>query len=304
MPVMTRRACLAMTASALLLPRAAFTAERLDLGSGELVTLSDGNLTLPADFIFGPAPQEELSTLAAAFDIDLGAPLTPPCNVTLLRMGDRRILFDAGAGPAFQASAGRLWEALDAEGLSPDDITDVIFTHGHPDHLWGVLDDFDEPLFRNAAHRMGRAERDYWIDPETLDTIGEARASFAAGAVRRLGAIEDMLETFEDGDEVVPGVSAILTPGHTPGHMAFEVNAGGESAMVIGDAVGNDHVALARPEWPSGADQDVETGIATRTRLLERLAAEQMPAIGFHMGGGGIGRIEAADEGYRFVTEL
>jgi glyoxylase-like metal-dependent hydrolase (beta-lactamase superfamily II) len=167
-----------------------------------------------------------------------------------------------------------------------------------------VLDDFDEPLFRNAAHRMGRIERDYWIDPDTIDTIGEARASFAAGAVRRLEAIEDMLETFEDGDEVVPGVAAILTPGHTPGHMAFEVNAGGASAMVIGDAVGNDHVAMARPEWPSGADQDPETGTATRTRLLERLAAAQMPAVGFHMGGGGIGRVEAADGGYRFVTEL
>jgi glyoxylase-like metal-dependent hydrolase (beta-lactamase superfamily II) len=304
MPNFTRRACLAMGAAAALMPRAGFTAERLSLGDAELVTLSDGNLVLPSDFIFGPAPQEDLARLVPEFGIDLSQPLTPPCNVTLLRTGDRTILFDCGAGPAFQDSAGRLLDALGSEGLGPEDITDIVFTHAHPDHLWGVLDDFDEPLFLNAAHRIGRIERDYWMDPETVNTIGEARASFAAGAIRRLAVIEDILETFEDGDEVLPGVAAVLTPGHTPGHMAFEIASGGTSAMVIGDAVGNDHVAMARPAWPTGADQDTETGVATRVRLLERLAAEGIAAVGFHMSGGGIGRVEAASEGYRFVTDI
>lgn len=304
MPIITRRTCLAMTASAALLPRTAFAAERLALGEAELVTLSDGNLVLPADFIFGPAPQGELVEVAAAFGIDPTAPLTPPCNVTLLRSEGRVVLFDCGAGPAFQDSAGRLLDALEAEGLSPEDVTDVVFTHGHPDHLWGVLDDFDEPLFLNATHRMGLIERDYWLDPATVDSIGEARASFAAGAIRRLEAIADRLETFGDGEEVLPGVAAVLTPGHTPGHMSFEVSRGGAGAMIIGDAVGNDHVAMARPAWHTGADQDPETGAATRLRLLERLASEGMAAVGFHMGGGGIGRVEASGEGYRFVTEL
>jgi glyoxylase-like metal-dependent hydrolase (beta-lactamase superfamily II) len=304
MPFITRRDCLAMTASAALLPRTAFAAERLTLGEAELVTLSDGNLVLPADFIFGPAPQDELADVAAAFGIDPGAPLTPPCNVTLLRSEGRVVLFDCGAGPSFQDSAGRLLEALEAEGLSPEDITDVVFTHAHPDHLWGVLDDFDEPLFVNAAHRMGLIERDYWLDPATVNTIGAARASFAAGAIRRLEVMADRMETFGDGHEILPGVAAVLTPGHTPGHMSFEVSMGGQSVMVIGDAVGNGHVAMARPAWHTGADQDLETGAATRVRLLERLAAEQMTAVGFHMGGGGIGRVEPAGEGYRFVTEL
>ncbi|MDG4649372.1 MBL fold metallo-hydrolase [Roseibacterium sp. SDUM158017] len=301
---MTRRACLAMTVSAALLPRAAFSADRVALGDAELLALSDGHLTLPADFILGLAPQDDLARISPELGIDLAGPLMPPCNVTLLRAGDRRVLFDCGAGTTFQASAGRLPEALEAAGLTPDDITDVIFTHGHPDHLWGVLDDFDEPMFLNATHRIGRVERDYWLDPDTIGTIGEARASFAAGASRRLEAMEDMLETFEDGDEVVPGVAAMLTPGHTPGHMSFEIAAGGQTAMVIGDAIGNDHVAMARPAWHSGADQDPETGAATRLRLLDRLSAEGMTAVGFHMGGGGIGRVEAAGDGYRFVTDL
>jgi len=301
---MTRRSYLALTAAAVLMPKAGFSAARVSLGDAELVTLSDGNLTLPPDFIFGPAPQDALAELAPSLGIDLTAQLTPPCNVTLLRSGDRRILFDSGAGPTFQASAGRLMEALDTEGLTPDDITDVIFTHGHPDHLWGVLDDFDEPLFLNASYKMGRAERDYWMDPATIDTIGEARASFAAGASRRIEAIDGMLETFEDGAEVAPGVTALLTAGHTPGHMSFAVSSGDTTVMVIGDAVSNDHVAMARPDWPSGSDQDTETGAGTRTRLLDQLATDGMLAVGFHMGGGGLGRVERAAEGYRFVTEI
>jgi glyoxylase-like metal-dependent hydrolase (beta-lactamase superfamily II) len=301
---LTRRSYLALSAAAVVAPRIGFAADRIALGDAELVTLSDGNLTLPAEFIFGPAPQDALAALAPDLGIDLSAPLTPPCNVTLLRVGDRRILFDCGAGSTFQASAGRLLDALDAEGLVPDDITDVIFTHGHPDHLWGVLDDFDEPLFLNASHKMGRTERDYWIDPNTVDTIGEARASFAAGASRRIDTMGDMLETFEDGAEVAPGVTAVATPGHTPGHMSFAISSGGSNVMVIGDAVSNDHVAMARPDWPSGSDQDVETGAATRARLLDQLATDGMLAVGFHMEGGGLGRVERAGDGYRFVTDL
>jgi glyoxylase-like metal-dependent hydrolase (beta-lactamase superfamily II) len=304
MPTLSRRACLALTGAAALAPRAVFAADRLALGEVELVTLSDGTLTLPPGMFFEPAPQEELAALAPGLGLDLDAALTPPCNVTLLRSGDRTVLFDCGAGPTFQASAGRLWSALETEGLAPDDISDVIFTHGHPDHLWGVLDDFDELLFRNATYHMGGDELDYWSDPDTVTTIGEARASFAAGATRRLDAISDNLSRFGDGDEVLPGVTALSTPGHTPGHMSFVVAAGADSAMVIGDAIGNDHVAMARPDWPSGADQDMETGVATRVRLLDRLAADGMIAVGFHMGGGGIGRVDRLAEGYRFVTDL
>lgn len=301
---MNRRTCLALTAAAIIAPRTGFAAERVSLGDAELVTLSDGNLSLPAEFVFGPAPQDALAELAPRLGIDLAAPLTPPCNVTLLRSGDRLVLFDCGAGPAFQASAGRLIDALDAEGVAPDDITDVIFTHAHPDHLWGVLDDFDEPLFLNASHKMGRAERDYWMDPDTLQTIGEARASFAAGASRRIEAIAGMLETFEHGAEVAPGVTAVSTPGHTPGHTSFAVSAGDTTVMVIGDAVANDHVAMARPQWPSGADQDLETGAATRARLLDQLATDRMLAVGFHMAGGGLGRVDRSGDGYTFVTDL
>lgn len=281
--------------------RASWASAVLNIGDTQVTTLSDGHLTLPQSFMFGDMPQAELATVLAEHGITEG-PLMPECNVTLVRDGERVILFDAGAGDGFQPSVGQLAGALDTIGVSVDDVTHVVFTHAHPDHLWGVLDDFDDPMFPNAEHMIGRTEWDYWIRPETVDEIGEERATFAVGAQRRLSALEDAITRFDAEQEILPGIWAHAAHGHTPGHMAFEVRSGSESVMVVGDAIGNPHVAFARPEWPSGSDQDQALGAQTRGRLLDALAQDQMQLIGFHLPNGGIGRVERAAEGYRFVT--
>lgn len=304
----TRRSLLATSGAALVsttLPRRGWTETRLQLAGGvEVLTLSDGNLTLPADFIFGPMPKDELATILARFDMDPSAPLTPPCNITLMRHGDTLALFDAGSGTGFQSSVGALPDALAAAGIDPLDITHVIFTHGHPDHLWGALDDFDEALFANATHMMGQTEFDYWMDDATVESIGEERASFAVGAKRRLEVLADDMVLFHDGEMVLPDVRAQLTPGHTPGHMAFVIGQGADAVMVLGDAIGNGHIAFARPEWTSGSDQDPEMAAATRATLFAQITAEDMAVIGFHLPGGGIGRVTQADGGFIFQPAL
>ncbi|MBE1283299.1 MAG: MBL fold metallo-hydrolase [Rhodobacteraceae bacterium] len=278
-----------------------WAASEMTLGSATLQTLSDGYLTLPPEFIFGPMPKDQLQSVLATYEI--GDSLTPDCNVTLLRDGNTVALFDVGAGTAFQDSAGQLLGALEAAGLTPEDVTHVIFTHAHPDHLWGVLDDFDDPLFLNAQHMMGQVEWEYWFDPDTVNTIQSERASMAVGARRRMEVLEDQITLFQDGDEVLPGVAALASHGHTPGHMAFEVRQGSDAAMIVGDAIGNHHVGFAKPDWRSGSDQDQEMGVQSRKMLLDRLASEQMALIGFHLPDGGIGRAERDGTGYRFVSE-
>jgi glyoxylase-like metal-dependent hydrolase (beta-lactamase superfamily II) len=272
------------------------------LGGATLTTVSDGYLILPAGFIFDPMPKEQLSAIIQAYGLDSES-LQPECNLALYRDGVNTVLFDVGSGPDFMPSAGRIVESLDALGLAPEDVTHVVFTHAHPDHIWGLLDDFDEPLFYNATCMMGRVEWDYWWNPETVDTIGDARAAFAVGAKRRMEAIEDSVVLFDDGDEVIPGIQAIATPGHTPGHMSFEVRQGNDAFLIIGDAIGNHHVAFARPDWPSGSDQDMELAAKTRARLFDRIVADDLRIAGFHLPQGGMGRIEAAQSTYRFIPE-
>lgn len=303
--MLTRRRLLISASAALALPlapRRLWAATTLTLGALRIDSLSDGSLMLPGDFILGGMPQDEMAAIMAKYDLPTDV-LTPPCNVTLLRDGTHTVLFDVGAGPDFQPSAGKLAEALAALDLSPEDVTHVVFTHAHPDHLWGLLDEFDEPVFVNAQHLIGQAEFDYWIDPATVDSIGEARASFAVGAARRLAAMADAIQTVADGQEVLPGVAARLTPGHTPGHMAYELRAGSEAVMVVGDALGNHHVAFERPDWASGSDQDGDMAAATRVALLDQITTGQMRLIGYHLPGGGIGRAERSGPGYVFVEE-
>ncbi|WP_096787542.1 MBL fold metallo-hydrolase [Rhodobacter sp. CZR27] len=298
--ILTRRTFLAAAAAGLAMPQRLWSAMRLESGTFRLDTLSDGHLVLPSSFLFGGLPEEELRPILARHAIS-GPSQQVPCNVTLLRDGTHTVLFDVGSGPDFMPTAGRLSEALSALEVAPEDVTHVVFTHGHPDHLWGLLDEFDEPVFSGAQHMMGRAEFDYWTDPDTASTIGEARQSFAAGAKRRLEAMADRIALFEDGAAVLPGVTARLTAGHTPGHMAFVIDAP-DPVMLAGDAIGNAHVGFERPDWPVPSDQDPELGARTRAGLLDQITADRMVLIGFHLPEGGIGRTERHAGGYRFLT--
>ena len=297
----TRRHFIAATAAAAIVPARGWATTFLSIGDIRIDTLSDGNLPLPASFALGDIPREQADPILKKYGITSDQ-FDRPCNVTLLRDGTNTVLFDVGAGSDFIPTTGKLMDAFDVLGITPEDVTHVVLTHGHPDHLGGLLDDFDDPMFYDAKHMIGKQEFDYWLDPDTVNTIVAERTTMAVGAKRRLETVESSITTFDDGDEILPGVAAQATYGHTPGHMSFEVRAGSESVLITGDAVVDHHLAFERPEWHSGADQDPDTAVVSRTRLLDRLATEQMTLVGFHLPGGGIGRTERTGDGYRFVA--
>lgn len=277
-------------------------ANALAVGDAVLTSVSDGNLVLPLNFSYPDAPQDELIALLQANGLPTDS-LMPDCNVPILKSGDRLIMFDVGAGPNFMPSAGSLLDNMGDAGFDPADVTDVVFTHAHPDHLWGLIDDFDEIVFPNARFYMGRAEWDFWRDPGTVDAMPEARKTFAVGAQNRLAYLEDMINLFEPGAEVLPGVEAVDTSGHTPGHMSFMLHGGSEPVLVAGDAILHFAVSFEHPSWPSGSDQDPEMGIATRKKLLDRLAADKALLSAYHLPTPGEGRVERNGSVYRFVAE-
>ena len=273
----------------------------INFGHTKITTVSDGSITLPASLTFDTMPKNELDLIINEFSLSQDQ-LVRECNVTLVETKDRKILFDVGAGIYFLDGMGGILDSLDEQGLAPEDITDVIFTHAHPDHIWGVLDDFDDLLFPEAMYHIGRVEWDYWWNPETVNEVDESRVQTAVGAKTRFEALQDQIEFFDDGDEPIPGVLALMTPGHTPGHMSFEIANGSQSALIVGDALNNHHVAFKRPNWLSGLDQDPEMAALTRQNLLNRSSSEDMLLIGFHLPGGGIGRVVQSGKEYSFVN--
>ena len=293
----------ALLGCAALLPARLWAMDSLTLGQARLDILSDGQLLLPGDFITRTMPQEELAPIAARHDLS-PYEFEPPCNITLLRDGPRKVLFDIGAGPDLMDSVGQLPEALAALGVEPTEITHLVLTHAHPDHLWGLLDDFGDPFLPNAEVLIGATEYDYWMRPETITELGMLREHFAVGAQRRLGRVQDRLRLIADGDEILPGVLAIDTPGHTPGHMSFHLHQGGQSLMVLADAFDNGHVAFERPHWQSASDHDGALAAQTRQKLLARIIAEDVPVIGYHLPGTGLGRVAQRSDGtHRFLPE-
>lgn len=304
-PWLERRAVLAggasvLAAAALGLAAPARALGRLAAGDGELTIVSDGFMTLPIGFAYPEVPSTERDEMLAGAGLPTDA-LKHDCNVTFLRRDDRLVIFDVGAGANFLPTTGRLLDNLAEAGIEPADVTDVVFTHAHPDHLWGLTDEFDELVFANASYRIGQAEWDFWSSPAAINAMPEDRKSFAVGAQNRFAAISDVVSFFSPGDEILPGVEAVDTTGHTPGHMSFMIHGDGDPVLLAGDAVTNVVISVERPDWHAGSDQDPVQGARTRMALLDRLAGDKARLVAFHFPHPGGGTIERKGGGYRFV---
>ena len=302
-----RRAGLGGLGAALAAPRlpppvrAANPPDRGRLGSFEISVVSDGTLNVPLAFALPETPAAEAAKLFAAYGMPAEG-LPPQTNVTLVRAGSELVLIDAGSGPKFQPTAGKLSENLEAAGIDPKTITKVVFTHGHADHLWGAIDDFDDAeRFPNAKYVIAAAEWDFWTNPDTPARVPDAFRGMALGSARILKQIEKKVERRKAGDTVAPGMVYVGTPGHTPGHMAVGIESGGQRLIVGGDVFNNNAVSFAKPEWRVGSDHDRDQGIATRKQLLDQLATDRIPLIGFHLSWPGFGMVERRGPTYRFV---
>ena len=171
----------------------------LKSGDLEVLVVSDGHFVLPTGFLVTPeAPKSEREALLKAAGQG-GEQLQMANNITIVRKGSDVILIDAGTGPRHQPSAGKLAENLRAAGIQPAAITKVVLTHGHPDHLWGVLDANDSPIYPNATYFVSATEWDVWADPDAVQKLPAVMKERAAGIVA--GAKESPLaDQGQDGD--------------------------------------------------------------------------------------------------------
>jgi glyoxylase-like metal-dependent hydrolase (beta-lactamase superfamily II) len=266
------------------------TSRRFALGTFEITVFSDGHLVVPAPFL---ATNVDASAIQSALAIagQQGERVQAPCNVTLIRTPSDFVLIDVGAGPHYAPTAGKLLANMEASGVDPKTITKVVYTHAHPDHIWGTLDDFDEsPNFPNASYVLSAAEWNFWMADNTVSKLPPERRNFALGAKPNLSKVSDRVTTVIPGAEIVAGLRAVETAGHTAGHIAIEVSSGRETLLVVGDALTHPVISFAYPRWkPAGDHHDADQAILTRKKLLDRLATDHTPVIGSHLPWPGFG---------------
>nr|WP_245451052.1 MBL fold metallo-hydrolase [Methylobacterium brachiatum] len=275
--------------------------EALKVGGASIETASDGTLSSSLAFMLPNTPREEVETV---FKVEgqRAEATSIPTNASLVRIGSEIILIDAGSGNSFQPTAGKLGETLESRNISREAITQVVFTHAHPDHLWGAIDDFDDSeRFPNARYVVPAAEWDFWTRDDVENLVPDWLKGLSVGSRRTLRRLESKLERRKPGESIAPGLTYVATPGHTPGHASVLVEAGREQVLIGGDALSHGVLSFRRPAWAFGSDLDRDLASRTRLTLLDRLANERMTLVGFHLPGSGVGHVERAGDSYRFL---
>ncbi|MCW2903465.1 MAG: beta-lactamase domain protein [Streptosporangiaceae bacterium] len=199
----------------------------------------------------------------------------------LLRTSGRTILIDAGVGRIDNGKyrGGQFLESLRELGVTPEDVTDVVFTHLHFDHV-GWATKKGEVVFPNATHRVHAADWAHFVDSPDAEP----------GAVRKLTPLKDRLEVFDADVTIAPGLDTRHVPGHTPGSTIFIVSSEGERALLLGD-VAHSTVELTTPHWEAVFDVDPEAGKAVRARLIDELTDKPDAIAAAHFPGLRFGRL-------------
>src|SRR5215469_2922097 len=257
------------------------------VGALSVTALHDAQVVVANDgktFGLGASPREVGDVLRAA-----GAPadrITLSVNTLLVRTGRRVVLIDTGLGPQYH---GALLGSLKLAGVSPGDVTDVLITHPHPDHIGGLFDAQGGLAFPHATIRMARAAW-AWMQQKTTPAM--------------VGAVAPRIQTFESGESVVPGVRSVPLPGHTPGHSGYEIISGRSRLIDIGDLAHSSIVSLARPQWAMEFDNDIGLARETRLKTLAALARSGTRVFAPHFPFPGVGHIVAAGQGFAWKPGL
>ncbi len=266
----------------------------MKIGDIEITPLIDGTFYAPATQAYPSTseadwePHRRWLTHDGNIQLDIGC--------FLVRTGDRRILVDAGLGTLqigeegrWSFSGGALIDELAAAGLKPEDVTDVVFTHLHFDHV-GWATQQGDVIFKNATYRCDVKDWDHFVGPN-----GDGEAG------RKLVPVSDRVETFDGQLTLAPGLDTLPTPGHTPGHTALVVSSGTERAVLLGDAA-HCPVELDELEWEGLGDVDPALAKRTRNAMLAELERPETVVSAAHFPGLEFGRILRAEGKAQWVS--
>jgi glyoxylase-like metal-dependent hydrolase (beta-lactamase superfamily II) len=263
----------------------------VNVGEFEILPVVDGSFTVPAKAFFPNVTEQEWEP-HRQFLKD-GNMMEMPVGGFLVRGAGRIALVDVGMGyvERMPEMGGRFLDSLAQLGHTPDDVTDVLFSHLHFDHIgWSSRD--GEPVFGNATYRCHAKDWDHFM------TQAIPQGPFAdylelPGTDAWLGPVTDRFATWDGDATVLPGIDVRDAPGHTPGSSIMVVSSGAERALLLGDAV-HCPAELIETEWELMGDVDPDLAQRTREALAREYEGTDIPIAAPHFPGMQFGRLLGA----------
>ncbi len=272
---------------------------RFKFGNAEATVVSDGPLPLgdPNAAFLGLTKDEIARQLSGNYLPLENAVLEQ--NALIVNTGNQLVLFDTGMGTAkdFGPTTGKLLASMKAAGIDPKDIDAVVMSHGHIDHLGGNVGDDGKSNFPNAQFYIQQSDLEFWTDEKLA---GGPLKSYLAQAKKNLLPVRDRVVFFKDGQEFLPGITAIGAPGHTVGHTIFNIASGGKSMAYIGDLTHHPVLLMEKPLTEFAYDTDPKQAAQTRVKLLNMLANDKTPIVAYHFAWPGFGHVAKQGDGFRY----
>ena len=272
---------------------------RFKLGDSQATIVSDGILPLgepTANFlnITKEEIQKELRDNYLPLD-----KIVLEQNVLVLNQAGKTIVFDTGMGglKLFGPTTGQLMKTLRQAGIQPKDVDAVVMSHAHIDHCGGIMADDGTRNFPNAQFYITQADYDFWTDQQK---VGEKSKVFWETATKNLVPNRDRMHFIRDGEEFLPGIHAILAPGHTVGHTIFMIASGNQQLCYIGDLAHHPVLLLEHPLTQFAYDTDPAQSAQSRVKMLTMLADNRVPILAYHFAWPGIGNVGKQGEGFRY----
>jgi glyoxylase-like metal-dependent hydrolase (beta-lactamase superfamily II) len=261
--------------------------------------VSDGSLVAPPSMMFNKSDQDWLQH-SQFLDDDGMLPIE--MGGFLVRSGDLLAVVDTGIGPhADPDRTGKFMKNLTALGVPPSDVTDVVLTHLHFDHL-GWATDGERRLFPNATYRCHEADWRFFMGSTPFDDSLAVSLMGGRASSELLPPIADRLETWSGDETILPGMDVRSAPGHTPGSTVIVVSSGTERAMLLGDVV-HCPAELLSDDWEMIGDVDTQLARRSREALARELEGSDIPAAATHFPGLQFGRLLAAQGRRRWTFD-
>jgi glyoxylase-like metal-dependent hydrolase (beta-lactamase superfamily II) len=280
---------------------------RYKVGSIEITVVTDGVNRLPVtdEFVLNAKKEEVNAALAEAF-MEPGV-FVGPYNPIVLNTGSKLVVVDTGTGEAAykatKGQSGQFLTNLAAAGIDANAVDTVMISHYHGDHINGLLRADGSLAFPNAEILVPAREHAYWLDDGEMSRSPTKRIADNHKNVRRVisGEVLKRLRTYEWDKEVIPGVTAVGTPGHTPGHTSHVVASGNAKVYVQADVTHAPFLFARHPGWHAFYDHEPVQAEATRRKVYDMLAAERMTVQGFHYPFPSVAHVEKTATGYREI---